>query len=47
MAAIHGGGMTETDDLMPQIEASGAKLVRAREMIARRIIGRTRWSSRC
>jgi MoxR-like ATPase len=27
------------DDLMPEIEATGARLVRAREMIARRIIG--------
>ncbi|HVL20381.1 MAG TPA: MoxR family ATPase [Amaricoccus sp.] len=31
--------MTETDDLMPEIEATGARLVAAREMIARRIIG--------
>jgi MoxR-like ATPase len=29
------------DDLMPEIEATGARLVRAREMIARRIIGQT------
>ncbi|HVH02996.1 MAG TPA: hypothetical protein VM891_08650, partial [Amaricoccus sp.] len=27
------------DDLMPEIEATGARLVKAREMIARRIIG--------
>jgi len=31
--------MTETDDLLPQIEATGERLVRAREMIGRRIIG--------
>ena len=31
--------MTETDDLMPEIEATGARLVSARAMIARRIIG--------
>ena len=29
------------DDLMPEIEATGARLVRAREMIGRRIIGQT------
>ncbi len=29
----------DTDDLMPEIEATGARLVQAREMIARRIIG--------
>ncbi len=31
--------MTDTEDLLPQIDATGAQLVRAREMIARRIIG--------
>ena len=31
--------MTDTDDLMPDIEATGVRLVEAREMIARRIIG--------
>ncbi len=31
--------MTDTDDLMPEIEATGARLVASREMIARRIIG--------
>ena len=31
--------MTDSDDLMPEIEATGHKLVEAREMIARRIIG--------
>ena len=31
--------MTDSDDLMPEIEATGARLVGAREMIARRIIG--------
>ena len=31
--------MTDTEDLMPEIEATGARLVAAREMIARRIIG--------
>jgi MoxR-like ATPase len=31
--------MTDGDDLMPQIEATGERLVRAREMIGRRIIG--------
>ena len=31
--------MTDSDDLMPEIEATGEKLVAAREMIARRIIG--------
>ena len=31
--------MTDTDDLMPEIEATGVRLVEAREMIARRIIG--------
>jgi MoxR-like ATPase len=31
--------MTETADLMAEIEETGARLVRAREMIARRIIG--------
>ena len=33
------GGQMSDDDLMPEIEATGARLVRAREMIARRIIG--------
>ena len=31
--------MADTDDLMPEIEATGARLVATREMIARRIIG--------
>ena len=31
--------MTDTEDLMPEIEATGARLLAAREMIARRIIG--------
>src|SRR6187397_1140676 len=31
--------MTDTEDLMPEIEATGARLAAAREMIARRIIG--------
>ncbi len=31
--------MTDIEDLMPQIEASGERLARAREMIGRRIIG--------
>jgi MoxR-like ATPase len=31
--------MTDSEDLMPVIEATGARLVAAREMIARRIIG--------
>ncbi len=31
--------MTDTEDLMPEIETTGARLVAAREMIARRIIG--------
>jgi MoxR-like ATPase len=31
--------MIETEDLMPEIEATGARLVAAREMIARRIVG--------
>jgi MoxR-like ATPase len=31
--------MTETDTLLPEIEATGARLARAREVIARRIIG--------
>jgi MoxR-like ATPase len=31
--------MADSDDLMPEIEATGARLVAAREMIARRIIG--------
>jgi MoxR-like ATPase len=31
--------MTDTEDMMPEIEATGDRLVRAREMIARRIIG--------
>jgi MoxR-like ATPase len=31
--------MSDTDNLMPEIEATGERLVRAREMIARRIIG--------
>jgi MoxR-like ATPase len=31
--------MTDSEDLMPVIEATGARLVQAREMIARRIIG--------
>ena len=34
-----GRRMSDTDDLMPEIEATGERLVRAREMIARRIIG--------
>ena len=31
--------MTDSDDLMPEIEATGERLVQARRMIARRIIG--------
>ena len=31
--------MADSDDLMPEIEATGERLVAAREMIARRIIG--------
>ncbi|MEM8570498.1 MAG: MoxR family ATPase [Pseudomonadota bacterium] len=31
--------MTATDDLIPEIEETGARLMRAREMIARRIVG--------
>jgi MoxR-like ATPase len=31
--------MTDTDDLMPEIDATGTRLEKAREMIARRIIG--------
>ena len=31
--------MTDSEDLMPEIEATGERLVRARRMIARRIIG--------
>ncbi|WP_111431969.1 MoxR family ATPase [Rhodobacteraceae bacterium DSL-40] len=31
--------MTDSEDLMQEIEATGAQLIRAREMIARRIVG--------
>jgi MoxR-like ATPase len=34
-----GQAMIETEDLMPEIEATGERLVEARRMIARRIIG--------